>query len=487
MPQRYIIVAITAVAALWLYIDRVCFSTLATPMKLELLLPIAPEPSKDDQLTDEEIDAAKKAKQDANPSLGENVELTPDEVIAAKKKKWADKRMSYALGAFFLTYALFQIPTGSLADRYGARKILTLSIAAWSLVTMATGFVLGFAALIGIRLLLGISESSAYPAAAGLIKNWAKPEERGFCSSIVAFGGRTGGAIAPWLTALLAAALAGIAVTEWLITPTPVAGPDGKASPNWRGVFVVYGFCGLAVAALFWLVVRDRPPATEPAATTNPQASVKPELTFLQRIGLLASSRNMWLFGALQFGVNLGWAFIVTLLPTYLKEAFNTPLKDVGPMQTTALTIGVAGMLCGGVFTDWLRARLGPRHGRSVPIAFALSGCSIAFFTVPTLPTAWTVILALGVMAFMVDLHNPSIWSFAQDVGGKNVGAALGWGNMWGNLGAAVSPVLLNEIRSAAGWNAVFVCSGIALAAAAVCGLLLDATKPVDGPTSAET
>jgi MFS family permease len=490
MPQRYVIVGITAFAALWLYIDRVCFSTLATPMKAELLQPLAPEPGPDDALTDEEMDAARKAKQDANPALGEDVELTPQEIVAAKKKKWADKRMSYALGAFFLTYALFQIPTGTLADRYGARRVLTFSIAAWSVVTMMTGFVLGFYALIGIRLLLGISESSAYPAAAGLIKSWAKPEERGRCSSIVAFGGRAGGAIAPWLTALLAAALAGVAVTEWLITPTPVAGPDGKAPPNWRGVFVVYGLCGLAVAALFWAVVRDRPAAAatphlppEPQANGEPPAA-RPELTFFQRIALLASTRNMWLFGALQFGVNLGWAFIVTLLPTYLKEAFNIPLKDVGPMQSTALTIGVLGMLCGGVFTDFLRARLGPRYGRSVPMGVALSLCSVAFLMVPTLPTAWLVIGALGVMAFMVDLHNPSVWSFAQDVGGKNVGAALGWGNMWGNLGAAVSPVLLTEIRLVAGWDAVFITSAIALAAAAICGFTLDATKPVDAPTS---
>ena len=117
---------------------------------------------------------------------------------------------------------------------------------------------------------------------------------------------------------------------------------------------------------------------------------------------------------------------------------------------------------------------------------FALCG-AVAFLVVPSLPTAWAVVVALGAMAFFVDMHNPSIWSFAQDVGGKNVGAALGWGNMWGNLGAALSPVLLTEIRLLAGWNTAFVCCGVALAAAAACGLLLDATKPVDAPTSPST
>lgn len=490
MPQRYVIVAVTAVAALWLYIDRVCFSTLATPMKAELLLPHAPEPGPGDTLTDEEVEEAKRRKQEEHPEQGKGVELTPEEVVAVKKQKWADERMSFALGAFFFTYALFQVPLGSLADRYGARRVLALSIVAWSLVTMATGFVLGFFALLGIRLLLGISESSAYPAAAGLVKNWAKPHERGRCSSIVAFGGRAGAAVAPWLTTALTAALAGVALTGWLIEPA-APGPDGKPLPNWRGVFVVYGACGLLVALLFWLVVRDRPAAPdtaapvgqEPGPAGGPAAPVaNGERTLLQRIGLLAHSRNMWFFSALQFGVNLGWAFLVTLLPIYLKEAFNTPLKEVGRMQTTALTMGLVGMACGGVFTDWTRARLGPKRGRSVPIAVALGGCAAAFLVIPALPTAWAVIFALGAMAFLVDMHNPSIWSFAQDVGGKNVGAALGWGNMWGNLGAAVSPVLLTQIRLLAGWNAAFVCCGFAFAAAAVCGLMLDATRPVEGP-----
>src|SRR5213079_3520914 len=106
------------------------------------------------------------------------------------------------------------------------------------------------------------------------------------------------------------------------------------------------------------------------------------------------------------------------------------------------------------------------------PIGVTLSGCALIFFAAPGLPSAWAVIIALGVMAFLVDMHNPSIWSFAQDVGGKNVGAALGFGNMWGNLGAALSPVLLTAVKNAAGWDAAFVVGGVAFAAAAVCGFL---------------
>jgi MFS family permease len=441
MPQRYTIVGITAVAALWLYIDRVCLSTLADDVQKDLGLP-------------------------------------------------ADRK-DLVLGAFFLTYALFQIPMGSLADRFGARRVLALSIVAWSLVTAATGFVNGFFALMAVRLLLGVAEAGAYPAAAGLVKNWARAEERGRFSSVVALGGRLGAVIAPWMTAALAAALAGVGLAAWF--------SHNPSGVNWRGVFTLYGLCGLVVAGLFWLLVRDRPPGSTPARsdppTTDPAEDwhamppgpgplVEPEpaqrITFLGRLGVLARSRNMWAFGAVQFGANIGWAFVVTLLPTYLNEVFRVPLEERGRMQSMVLLIGCFGMILGGVATDWLRQRLGPRLGRSLPVAVTLGGCAVALFLVPSLPSVWAVVVTFGVMAFLVDSHNPSIWSFAQDVGGRNVGAALGWGNMWGNLGASVSPVLLGGVARAAGWDAAFVVCGVAFAAAAVCGLLLDATRPVE-------
>jgi MFS transporter, ACS family, glucarate transporter len=417
MPYRYFIVGITALAALWMYIDRVCFSTLADPAQKDLGM--------------------------------------------------TDPQKEFMLGAFFFTYALFQIPMGSLADRFGTRAVLGLSIAAWSIVTAATGFVNGFITLLVVRLLLGITESGAYPAAAGLVKNWAKPTERGRFSSVVALGGRIGGAAAPQLTAGLAIALAGVAIVAG-ISPNP-------SEVNWRGVFLIYGLCGLGVAGVFWLVVRDRPYGVPKIAATplGPRE-------FIRQLGILAQNRNMWLSGTAQFGVNIGWAFVVTLLPTYLNRVHKVPLEQRGDMQSVVLYVGCSGMILGGIVTDLLRKRLGPRLGRCVPIGASLSGCAAAMFLIPTLPNAWAIVAALGAMAFLVDFHNPSIWSFAQDVGGRRVGAALGWGNMWGNFGASVSPLMLGGFSRAYGWDATFVLCGFIFVVAAVCGFSLDATRPIE-------
>jgi MFS family permease len=446
-----------------MYIDRVCFSTLADPIQKDL-------------------------------------GLTVDE-------------KSYILGAFFFTYALFQIPVGALADRFGTRRVLTASIAGWSIVTATTGFIQTFTGLFVVRLVLGITEAGAYPAAAGLVKRWARPQERGRFSSIVALGGRIGGASAPYLTTTLAAALIGVGVVESLWLPPPSLNPVGPAEPphaNWRGVFVIYGVCGLVVAGLFWLFVRDHPPEREGATrnqlerdetsgdvsepgsaeewhaqptgtrSSHEHSPAQALLSLLAKIALLARSRNMWFFSGVLFGGNLGWTFLITLLPTYLNSAFDVPLSERGRMQSIALIMGCCGMIFGGVVTDMVWKWLGPRYGRSIPIGLALGTGAVVFLLVPMLPSAWAVVAALGVVAFLVDMHYPSVWSFAQDVGGKNVGAALGWANMWGNLGAALSPVLLQRIASAAGWNAVFLFCALSFATAAACGLLLDATRMVE-------
>src|SRR5262245_53062244 len=417
---RYLVVAVTAIAAMWLYIDRVCFSTLA-------------------------------------PDIGKELGIEPGE-------------LSWVLGAFFFTYALFQIPIGSLADRYGPRVVLAVSIAAWSICTAATSIAAGAMGLLAVRLCLGACEAGAYPAAAGLVRRWASASERGRLSSVVAFGGRIGGAIAPFLTAW--------AALTWLGNPA-------AKEANWRGVFLLYGALGLLAALAFWIIARDSPDAhpwaNQAEAARVPPTPAAPAIVtpWVQRLVALAASPNMWLFGATQFFVNVGWAFLITNLPTYLKDRFDVELDDIGRMQTVPLVASCVGMAVGGLFADLMYHRLGPRWGRAVPIGVVMFLCSITYLAATQLSSAWAVIGALTLMAFLVDLAVPSIWAFAQDVGGRQVGAALGFGNMLGNFGAAASPVVLHLIRREFGWDMAFAACAACFVVAGACGLSLNALIPV--------
>jgi nitrate/nitrite transporter NarK len=152
-------------------------------------------------------------------------------------------------------------------------------------------------------------------------------------------------------------------------------------------------------------------------------------------------------------------------------------------MAMTPVLIGMIGMMSGGKVTDILAARLGVKWGRRIPIAgsrvVAMLAyiCCIGITTMLPLDSAmntpWVFVALFSVVAFSTDFGTPSSWAFTQDIGGRQVGSVLGWGNMWGNLGAAVSPLIydfyLGETPGLREWNMM---SGI-------CGLLMDATKPL--------
>src|SRR5262245_45086355 len=92
--------------------------------------------------------------------------------------------------AFFFAYALMQVPAGWLSDKLGARRTLVLYVVGWSLATMLLGLANGLLAITVIRLLVGVTQAGAYPAAASLLKRWIPASARGRANSSVSMGGR---------------------------------------------------------------------------------------------------------------------------------------------------------------------------------------------------------------------------------------------------------------------------------------------------------
>ena len=66
------------------------------------------------------------------------------------------------ISAFFLGYAVMQVPGGWLADRFGAKYVIVVAIAMWSVFTVMTSFAWSLASLIVIRLVFGLTEG-AFP------------------------------------------------------------------------------------------------------------------------------------------------------------------------------------------------------------------------------------------------------------------------------------------------------------------------------------
>jgi MFS family permease len=492
--------------------------------------------------------------------------------------------MNAAFGAFFFAYALGQVPAGWLSQRYGPRRMLTLYILGWAVFGAFIALAQDFWTLFLARFLLGLSQAGAYPTAALLVKRWVPDRARGAASSVVAFGGRFGGAGANWLTGVLIVTFVPISVPSALdpadvldvrlfiqqlvsdepadlqlvkqqvraVLPPRDVGPESIAkavnvvirnpgtlnrldwihidlpydgrqvqfkSPSeitpeeaerlnrlvvektfpgsirqlhvggWRPALLTYAALGLAAAALFWLVVRDWPykhPWANPAEVALIESGQSQES---QRAGTdavpwreLATSRNHWLYSATNFFSNLGWVFLITLMPRFLDERFAVPVDLRGLMTTVPLFVGCFGLLAGGWYTDRLSRTVGRQWGRAVPMGAFKLPCVAAAAVCPFLGDAWAVVLMLTAMAFFQDFGNPAVWAFAQDTGGRQPATVLGWANMWGNFGAGIGPLLIGDIVGRFGWDAALYAVAAAFALCFVVGMLTNADEPLFRP-----
>ncbi|MBW3597517.1 MAG: MFS transporter, partial [Planctomycetes bacterium] len=258
---------------------------------------------------------------------------------------------------------------------------------------------------------------------------------------------------------------------------------------GWPWVMIAYGFIGVAVAAACWAITRDRP-AVHPRVNEAEldlirygrpkEATASEGLARGLPLGRIVASRSLWLSCISQWCTNVGWIFLVAWLPTYLERVHQTPVESRAWLAAIPLTVGWLGMLGGGWLTDRLVSRVGLRWGRALPMSLtrflAMSAYLMCLFDLPV----WAAVAAFSVVAFATDLGTASTWAFCQDVGGRHVGSVLGWGNMWGNLGAFVTPPLLIWIvGDSYDWNRAFLTCAAAFFVAGVAAIGINATIPV--------
>jgi MFS family permease len=85
----------------------------------------------------------------------------------------SEGQFGWILSAFTIAYGLFEIPTGQMGDRYGARRILARVVLWWSFFTMLTGFVGGFISLFFVRFPSGQGRCSIDQARRGRPAQWS--------------------------------------------------------------------------------------------------------------------------------------------------------------------------------------------------------------------------------------------------------------------------------------------------------------------------
>lgn len=367
---------------------------------------------------------------------------------------------------FSLSYFLGQTPWGMMADRFGARWIVTGAILWWSGFTALTAAAWSYASLLAIRFAFGAVEAALSPSIASAFSRWAPVTERATAFGAFLSGGRIGGAIAPPIAAYL------------------------LVQYGWRTMFVTFALLGVPWALLWGWWYRNSPrehPRINQAEVDQIEAGLAVEGPKTERRKgpweLLRSSPRLVLLLGVSFGYTVMWQFYITWFPTYLLEARGFDLETASFIAGLPFLFGVASNWAGGLITDGLSRRMPPMQARRIVGFLALVSAGGLMTAGVFLPWALPGAILMALAAFAGDMMLGAFWASTIAIGGNAGGTAGGLGNAASNLGGFVSPAAMGFALDAWGdWNGALMLAVAANLIAAGLWLLAHRPEPEAAP-----
>jgi nitrate/nitrite transporter NarK len=333
------------------------------------------------------------------------------------------------MSAYFVGYALGQIPWGLLADRYGSRKVMTLSVVGVSASNLLFGFASGFPDATATRLLAGLLGAGVFVPGVRLVASWFGERERGTALGLLNVGGSLGLMAATWATPFL-----GLFI-------------------GWRLSMMVIGASGLLAAAIMWATLRDGE-RTVPAFRGD----------FWAPLRLPA----FWVLSFVQF-IRLGSYYtFIAWLPLMLKEEYGLGLVMAGTAMSLFNFAGMVSNPAGGVLSD----RVGEKT--VLLVSFGLLTVNVWGFLMLG-PAGASIYFASFMLGWLINfVRSPAFTIIPKLFGAESAGATSGINNTFASIGALALPLLLGYVRDVtasydAGWMAL---SGLILTGAILMTLI---------------
>lgn len=330
--------------------------------------------------------------------------ITPD--------KWA-----WVIGAFTLSYALFEIPTGAWGDRYGPRRTASRIVLWWSVFTSLTGAVQGFYQMVICRFLFGGGEAGAFPNCAAAISRWFPLKERARATSVVWMASRIGGALSPFIVLSLA---------DWF---------------GWRWTFLVFGVMGAVWVTLWYWWFRDTPSEKEgvTAAEIAEIGDSGPREHHGLPWGVALRDSNFWVILLMYHCYCWGSFFYLGFMTDYLRHGRGFSDGDLKAIAWLPFAFGACGNLFGGWMSDRLVKSRGLGPGRRWIGSAGLALAGVFMMATYLISGKYIALVLLAIGYGCMDAMLPVAWAVCMDIGKKYAGAVSGSMNMAGQLGSFLS------------------------------------------------
>ncbi|SUB80985.1 MFS transporter [Pragia fontium] len=384
--------------------------------------------------------------------------------VIEKDLQLSAEAMGWIMSAFFFSYALFQIPSGFLADRIGQRKTLAASVVWWSLATMATGLARTPFAFISARIFMGIGEAGAYPCNSGITAKWFPDRERGRVTALFDSGSKFGTAFA-------------MPIVVWAI-----------ATWGWHAAFYICGGLGL-LWTVWWLAVyrepEDHPTISEEELNYIRDGQAKKEgidKSMPMKWYKLFGYRNVIAMCSGFFMLNYAIFFFITWFPSYLMNERGMSLAEMGFAAMLPPLAGIFGQYLGGWFTDFVYNKTNNLNmARKINLVGGMllaTSISFAGLVESTSVMLGLLCLSYAALAFAAS----ALWCLPGDVAPRNMTSLLGgMQNAVANCGGILGPIVTGYIISSTGSfvPALVVSGGACLLGALIYLFVLKDIKPI--------
>ncbi|MEU0849491.1 MFS transporter [Streptomyces flaveolus] len=348
---------------------------------------------------------------------------------------------AFGLGAgiFFIAYALFEVPSNILMERFGPKVWLTRIMISWGVVATAMAFVDSVEMFYALRFLLGVAEAGFFPAVIYYFSRWLPDSHRGRATSVFLMGSGTATVIVgPVSGALL-----------------EMHGVWGHSGWQWmffvEGVFsvvlgfVVYRFLDSGVEQATWLTDEEKTGliAVIDAEQDERDARRGEKAEKVSRWKLLADPQ-MLLFLWIYFAINVALYAVTFWLPSIVDDIGGLSDFQVGLLTSVPWLCAIGALYVSGRISD----RIGKRRPVLITL-LVLGGCGtlLAVFVSP-----WAGLGALCVAAMGFKPASPVFWTIPQSyLDARAAAPGIALINSIGNLGGFVAPTAFGIIEDSTG------------------------------------
>ena len=370
---------------------------------------------------------------------------------------------AYAWGAglFFLSYALFEIPSNLILHRVGARIWMCRIMVTWGVISMGTMLVRGPVSFYFVRLLLGFAEAGFFPGVILYLTYWFPTRVRGQIMGQFYFG-------AP-LAFILGGPLSGLLLM--------IHGKGGLL--GWQWMFLGEGFLAVLVGVWAFWYLCDRP-ANASWLTANERSVLQEALNRENEIrqthgpsALLTAfkDRRLLHFCAIYFFVQMSVYGVVFYLPAEVSSILGKSIGlEVGLVSAVPWICALGAV----IWIPWWADRV-KRPQFLAAAVLAVAGIASSAFLFPNGAVALTAICvaASGLIAVQ-----PVFWMFPTGyLSGRAAAGGIAAINTLGALGGFVAPNIKVWADHHFGFPAagLYVLAGFTLLAAALIALLSNA------------